>query len=1425
MIEELIAVLRSSEKLSDLTAEQFTDIFWLAIQQSRFSALNNPEITIDPPNNVTIPSVENKLEIADTQRQTQSSSRSQESLTPSKDSQRQIEQRQTDIYANTASIDNQESKRADTLPIRVPDAAALQNKLELVRSLKPLMRRVHDPYDAVLDEVATTERITTEQLWIPVLKPALEPWLELDLVVDEGASMLIWRNTILELRQLLQTLSAFRNIRTWSLLTNNETQVQIRPGIGSAARQQYARSPRELVDPNGRRLILVLSDCMSPCWRNGVKNGVQNENIISVLNTWANNGPVAIVQMLPKWLWARTALGSVSTVQLSGLTPGVANQQLQVRQLSLWNEIGKDQNIKVPILTLEPEMTATWSQMVAGMGTVWTSGVVFKSNRQNSNHEDELDESSSELTAKQRFQRFRLTASPMARRLAGLVAVAPIVTLPVIRLIQQTMLSQSSQVHVAEVLLGGLVKLKADTKIALEMNPNEVEYEFIDKVNEILLDSLPTTDKAIVKSNLLEKLTKHIADKIGLSTDTFAGFLQDPRQIGSITQQPNPIASLAIQKLKNLGGRYADFGEQLEIANKELTALANFGFRDHKELEPLTHIWKAPITSIKVQEQVRQLFQQGFNFLQNKQLDPARENLNRALDIAQNINTEDGKRLQVDILNTLGQSHNPPYDWGLAQAIETCEQSLGIARNIGYRHGEAIALTVIGNAYYWYPGVQRDFPKVIECYKAAKSIFQETQNLEGLIDALYHLQDAYGYTSKYAQAIETNNERLNIAQQLILGGEKLLLTEKKQTGEQWVLIGREQEASALFCLASNYQSLSEYLDAQKYYEQCLTKAREMNGNQAQWLQIRSLAGVGNIDRINGNLDDAINRYEKSLKIAENIDEEGGQANALQALAEIYYYQGKLDEAWTYNERSLEIKRIIQDQIGEGNSIAFQGSISLARGNYDEALNYFNQSLPIMEQVKNFSGIANILTDIGLTHYYLNRIPEAEQCLSQAIELWEYIRESLGNRDNFKVSIFEQQARTYQLQQAILIAQQKITEALEVAERGRARAFVELLASRLSPSRTDELTTPPPTIKQIQQIAQEQNSTLVEYSIIGSELLFIWVIKPTGEVDFCPVDLKPLWQTNNTLENLVRLMRDSLGVRGREWKPVVPKETDPGGGDFSQRLKKLHQILIQPIAYLLPTQANAKVIFIPQGSLFLIPFPALQDDSDQYLIEKHTILTTPSIQVLQLTRQQQAKVTQAALQEVLVLGNPTMPIILNPNGTSSQLRDLPGAEKEAKAIASLFQTQAIIGNGGTKEVIVNRMLQARIIHLATRGLGSAIALAPSGNDNGLLTAQEILDLNLNAELVVLSAGDTGRGRLTGDGVIELSRSFISAGVSSVIVSLWAIPDSPTAELMIEFYEKLKQNADKAQALRQAMLITIQKHPHPKNWAAFTLIGEW
>ncbi|MCG8363499.1 MAG: CHAT domain-containing protein, partial [Pseudanabaenales cyanobacterium] len=168
---------------------------------------------------------------------------------------------------------------------------------------------------------------------------------------------------------------------------------------------------------------------------------------------------------------------------------------------------------------------------------------------------------------------------------------------------------------------------------------------------------------------------------------------------------------------------------------------------------------------------------------------------------------------------------------------------------------------------------------------------------------------------------------------------------------------------------------------------------------------------------------------------------------------------------------------------------------------------------------------------------------------------------------------------------------------------------------------------------------------------------------------------------------------------------------------------------------------------------------------------------------------------------------------------TRLEALPGAKQEAIDIATLLDTDPFIGDEAKKATVVQQMPNARIIHLAThgildefQGLNGGVVLAANGTgelNDGLLTAAEIAQMELKAELVVLSACNTGQGQVTGDGVVGLSRSLILAGVPSVVVSLWAVPDQPTGELMVEFYRQLEQTDNKAQALRQAMLTMREK----------------
>lgn len=462
------------------------------------------------------------------------------------------------------------------------------------------------------------------------------------------------------------------------------------------------------------------------------------------------------------------------------------------------------------------------------------------------------------------------------------------------------------------------------------------------------------------------------------------------------------------------------------------------------------------------------------------------------------------------------------------------------------------------------------------------------------------------------------------------------------------------------------------------------------------------------------------------------------------------------------------------------------------------------------------------------------------------------------------------------------------EALLASEIARARAFADLLATQVSPKSTRPITANPPTIKQIQQIAREQNATLVEYWIVGDELiepnklqtqestqeseLYIWVVQPNGKIEFRSVDLK---FSGNSLNQIVTEAREFMGVGGKargntvepEFKPgdlvritkepleylrevvsvyperntaavrfanapnspireILVSELEKASSPINIRLQKLHEILIKPIAQLLPTNPEAHIIFIPHQELFLLPFPALQDQQGQYLIDKYTILTSPAIQVLESTHKRRQQVLGKA-QEVLVVGNPSpMP---------GDFKPIKGSEEEAKAVAKRLKTQAIIGQEATEKNIRQKLSQARLIHLATHGkfddrnpLQGAIALAPSNEYDGLLTAEKILNLGyqINAELVVLSACDTGQGKISGDGVIGLSRSWMAAGVPSIIVSLWQVPDeNATPLLMDKFYEKYHENnSDKAKALRKAMQTTKSQYPEPKNWTAFTLIGE-
>ncbi|AFY42680.1 Tetratricopeptide TPR_1 repeat-containing protein [Nostoc sp. PCC 7107] len=594
----------------------------------------------------------------------------------------------------------------------------------------------------------------------------------------------------------------------------------------------------------------------------------------------------------------------------------------------------------------------------------------------------------------------------------------------------------------------------------------------------------------------------------------------------------------------------------------------------------------------------------------------------------------------------------------------------------------------------------------------------------------------------------------------------------------------------------------------------------------------SLVNQGNQQLEQGKFEEAIHSFQEALNIYRKIKDQSYEAITLQNLADAYSIYGKNLIAIDYYQKSLSLARKVENISLEREALFRLTESYELIGNTNQAVNAYEKLLPFLadNSARYYGGtlgrLGNLLLNTG-------KVQESQLKLLNGIKVIENgLKNIFANSelsDISKVFVRDRYEAPFITLQRVFVAQKNPEAALETAEWSKARVLVELVASRLSQTNHQFEPPQPPKIKQIQQIAKEQNATLVEYSIIHHPLmvkipgkrewqeseLYIWVVKPTGKVTFHSVNLTKFQNESHlTLDQLVNKI------------PVSSTH------EWSKYLKQLHKVLIQPIAAELPKNPNEHIVFIPDDALFFVPFAALKDENGKYLIERHTILTSPSIQVLSLTHQQNEKLKQTVLKDVLVVGNPRMPkVAISPDEIPRQLEPLPFAEVEANNIAKLFNTKAIIGKDATKINVLQRMKTAQIIHLATHGwaedqggLGSWIALAPYAGDNGLLTAEEILSLKLKAKLVVLSACETAKGSLTGDGVVGLSRSLIAAGTPSVIVSLWNIPDESTQLIMTEFYQHFQQDPDKAQALRQAMLVLIKQGYLPLNWAAFTLIGE-
>jgi CHAT domain-containing protein len=432
-------------------------------------------------------------------------------------------------------------------------------------------------------------------------------------------------------------------------------------------------------------------------------------------------------------------------------------------------------------------------------------------------------------------------------------------------------------------------------------------------------------------------------------------------------------------------------------------------------------------------------------------------------------------------------------------------------------------------------------------------------------------------------------------------------------------------------------------------------------------------------------------------------------------------------------------------------------------------------------------------------------------ITDALGRIEDIRTRLVPADFFKQQFHLAQENIYSEAIALGLGERQDAAALETAELARSRAFLDLLAARTGAT----VAAQPATISDVAASAARLRSTFVLYWV-ADDAVVTWVVTADGTI-------------RSQRTSVLRARLEEL-IRASAWRA-------------------LYDILIRPVRGALPAASGSLLTIVPHGPLLGLSFAALQDASGRYLLERYTLHYAPAASIFQLTSAMKRPAGRAG--DWLVVADPVLP----PRSRLDRpLPRLPGARAEAAAIAQLIpRTRAtILGNSSATEARVRAAAAGKaVVHFATHAIvrdddpfGSFLALGPAGGGtdaDGLLTAQEVYDWNLQADLIVLGACRSGGGRVTGDGIATFARAFIYAGTPSLVASLGDVADEPANRLLPAFYRAWLGGQSKARALRAAQLQFLRdlradriqiRTPaglvalaeHPSLWAAFALIGE-
>jgi CHAT domain-containing protein len=847
----------------------------------------------------------------------------------------------------------------------------------------------------------------------------------------------------------------------------------------------------------------------------------------------------------------------------------------------------------------------------------------------------------------------------------------------------------------------------------------------------------------------------------------------------------------------------------------------------------------------------------GISYNALSRYDKAIEVLDQAVAIGRELNDRDD---QAMALNNTGIAYTALSR--NEKAIEVLEHALALNRALKNRAREASVLNGLANANRQ----MNRYDRALEYYLQAVALHREVGNRldEGL--TLANVAIVFHQTGRYDRALEYYRQALAIHREVRnRTGEGIVLNNMGiafmdmgrdeaaiESLEQALAIARDVkrrggEANSLQNLGNAHRNLKRYEQALEYYGQALAMQREVKNRMGEGSLLNSLGGVAHSLR---QYDKAIEYSQQALAIAREVKERADEAAALRTLARTERDRGNLARARSLLEQDLAINEALRADIYNPLSRAtYFATQQSALDTYIDVLMRLHAASP----GERFDVLAFESSERARARSLLELLTEAGAGIRQGVDVALLDRErALALEVNRKGAEQAQLlARAHTPEQAAAM-NKAITELESEYEHTQAQI------RRTSPRYAAIAQPEPLTLREIQAQVLDPETLLLEYSL-GEDRSYIWAVG-TDSV------------SSHELPN-----REEIQKASRELLDVLTTHRDHSG--LSEAAQRLSEMVLRPVASRLP---GKRLLVVADGALQYVPFAMLPIPragaaaASTPLVVEHEIVTLPSASTLSVMRKELASRKPAARTLALVADPvfsaddgrvssasrlPAQKAVLapvaetrilahlaaSPTSTSDaplRIPRLPFTRREAdriRAVASQAETFVATDFKASKATVLGAELGSyRYVHFATHGYldserpgFSALVLSmvdEQGNpQDGFLRANEVFNLTLPAELVVLSACQTGLGKeIRSEGLVGLTRGFMYAGAARVVVSLWSVSDKATSELMAKFYEKmLKERQRPAAALRAAQVeMWRQKQwQAPYYWAAFTLQGEW